>query len=53
MNQYIFLVELSSTEIYHYVVAADSRDDAEARIRAKYADIPHMHYVAEATTFND
>ena len=53
MNQYIFLVELSSTEVYHYVVAADSRETAEQRIRTKFADIPHMHYVAEATTFHD
>jgi hypothetical protein len=53
MNQYIFLVEITSTEVYHYVVAADSRDEAEQRILAKHVGIPHMHYVAEATTFHD
>lgn len=51
MNQYIYLVELSSTEVYNFVVVADSREEAESKVTTKYPNPPYMKYVGQATTF--
>jgi hypothetical protein len=60
MNQYVILLELTSTEIYHFAVSADSKEEAEAKVLARYPNPPHImyvgaanEYVGETTTFTE